>query len=78
MFKVVTGRKPTGMNARVLRLECAHILTEDMLMLVLMYGNETLVQRVSAVHMDNLRGLLGISRLDRVPNARIREFSGVR
>ena len=28
--------------------------------------------------MDNLRGLLGIRKMDRVPNARIREFCGVR
>ena len=28
--------------------------------------------------MDNLRGLLGIRRTDRVPNARIRELCGVR
>ena len=28
--------------------------------------------------MDNLRGILGIRRMDRVPNARIREFCGVR
>ena len=27
--------------------------------------------------MDNLRGLLGIRRMDRVPNARIRELCGV-
>ena len=27
-----------------------------------------------AVQMDNLRGLLGIRRMDRVPNARIREL----
>ena len=27
--------------------------------------------------MDNLRRLLGIRRMDRVPNAWIREFSGV-
>ena len=26
--------------------------------------------------MDNLRGLLSIRRVDRVPNARIREFCG--
>ena len=30
------------------------------------------------VQMDNLRGLLGIRRMDRVPNARIRELCGVR
>ena len=28
--------------------------------------------------MDNLRGLLSIRRMDRVPNARIREFCGVK
>ena len=27
--------------------------------------------------MDNLRGLLGIRRMDRVPNARIKELYGV-
>ena len=27
--------------------------------------------------MDNVRGLLGIRRMDRVPNARIRELCGV-
>ena len=27
--------------------------------------------------MDNLRGLLGIRRMNRVPNARIRELGGV-
>ena len=28
--------------------------------------------------MDNLRGLLGIRRMDRVPNTRIRELCGVK
>ena len=28
--------------------------------------------------MDNLRGLLGIRRIDRVPNARIRELRGMK
>ena len=26
---------------------------------------------------DNLRGLLGVRRMDRIPNARIRELCGV-
>ena len=34
--------------------------------------------RMRAVQMDNLRGLLGIRRTDRIPNARIRELCGVR
>ena len=33
--------------------------------------------RIRAVQMDNLRGLLGIRRIYRVPNACIREFCGV-
>ena len=34
-----------------------------------MYGSETM--------MDNLRGLMSIRRMDKVPNARIRELCGV-
>ena len=47
---------------------------------VLMYGNETMIwkkkerSRVRAVQMDNLWGLLGIRRMDKVPNARIKEL----
>ena len=49
---------------------------------VLTYGSETMLwkekdrSRVGVVHMDNLRGLLCIRRMDRVPNARIRELCG--
>ena len=34
--------------------------------------------RFRAVQMDNLRGLLDIRRMDRVPNAWIRELCGVK
>ena len=34
--------------------------------------------RVSSVQMDNLTGSLGIRRIDRVPNARIKELFGVK
>ena len=34
--------------------------------------------RIRVVQMDNLRGLLGIRRMDRVPNSRIRELCGVK
>ena len=34
--------------------------------------------RVRAIQMDNLRGLLGIRMMDRIPNAQIRELCGVR
>ena len=42
-----------------------------------MYGRETIlwkekeISRVRAVQMDNPKGLLGIRRMDRVPNAQI-------
>ena len=47
-----------------------------------MYGSETMLwkkerSRVRAVQMDNLRGLLGISRMDRVLNPKIRELCRV-
>ena len=32
--------------------------------------------RIRAVQMNNLRDLLGIRRMDRVPNAQIRELCG--
>ena len=47
-------------------------------MLVLTYVNDTMIwrkkerSRIRAVQMDNLRGLLGIRRMDEIPNARIR------
>ena len=49
-----------------------------------MYGNEAMLHgrrrraRIRAVQMDNLRGLLGIRRKDRVPNARIRQLYRVK
>ena len=46
-------------------------------MLVLTYDSEKERSEVRAVQMDNLRGLLGIRRVDRVPNAWIRELCGV-
>ena len=41
-----------------------------------MYGSETMIW-IRTVQMDNLRVLLGIRRMDKVPNARIRELCGV-
>ena len=50
---------------------------------VLMYASETIIwkekerSRIKAIQMDNLNGLLGIRRMDKVPNAWIREVCGV-
>ena len=59
------------------------MLHEKLLVLVLMYGSETMLWKekersiVKAVQMDNLRRQLGIRRMERVPNARIRELCRV-
>ena len=51
---------------------------------VFMHGSEAMLWRKKersrgrAVQMDNLRGSLGIRRMDIVPNARIRELCGVK
>ena len=34
--------------------------------------------RIRAMQMDNLEGLLDVRRMDRVPNARIRDLCGVK
>ena len=67
-----------------LQVECARELHETLLVPVLMYGSETMLwrekerSRVMAVQMDNLRGLLGIKRMDRISNARIKVLCRVR
>ena len=83
-----SGRRVAGairslVNARDLQIECARVLHETLLAPVLMYGSETMLwkeerSRIKAVQMDNLRGLLGIRRMDTVLNARIRELCGVK
>ena len=59
------------------------VLHETLLVPILMYGSETMLwkkerSRIRTVHMDNLRGLLIIRRMDSVPNAQIRELCGVK
>ena len=50
---------------------------------VLMYVSKTMIWKekerfmIRAVQMNKIRVLLGTRRMDRVPNARIREFCGV-
>ena len=59
------------------------VLQETLLLPVLMYDIEILIwrekdrSRIRAAQMDNLRGLLGIRRMGRIPNERIREFCEV-
>ena len=78
-MKRVAGAIRALANARDLQFECSRVLHKTLLVPVLRYGSETMIQRekersrVKAVQMDNLRGLLG-----RVTNVRIRELCGVR
>ena len=70
-------------NTRGLQLECAMVLHESLLVPVVIYGNEAMIlkekerSKIRAVQMDNLRGLLSIRRMNKVPNARRRELCGV-
>ena len=53
---------------------------ETLLAPVLMYGSETMLwkekkrSRVRGAQIDNLRELLSIRRMDRIPKARIRKL----
>ena len=87
--EVVSGRRVAGairsqLNARDLQLECARVYHETLLVPVLMYGSETMLwkyeerSRIRAVQKDNLRGLLGIRRMNSVLNAWVRELCAVK
>ena len=82
------GRKVAGaikslVNAKGLSLECMRVLHESMLIPVLMYGSESMVwsdeyrSKMQAVQKDNLRGVLGVRRIDKMMNEFIRELCGV-
>ena len=58
------------------------VLHETLLEPALMYDCETMIWKEKGrprirTEIDNLRGLQGIKRMDKVPNAPITEFSGV-
>ena len=69
------GKLQVPTDPRSLQCKCARLLYEGFVMPVLLYGSETLIwrekerSRIRAVQMDNLRGLVGVRRIDRVPNA---------
>ena len=79
----VAGAIRSLINARDFQLEFARVLHETLLVPVLMYASETILwkekerSRIRAIQMDNLRGLLGIRRMDRVLNTRIWDLCGV-
>ena len=77
---MVAGAIRSLVNANDLELECVRVLHETFLVPVLTYGSETMLwkekrkSRIRVVQIENLRGLLGIGRMYRVLNARIREL----
>ena len=66
-----------------MQIECARVSHETLLVPVITYGSEAILWQekerswIRAVQMDNLRGLLGIRRMNRVPNTRISELCEV-
>ena len=69
---------------RIWILSVLEFLHETLLVPVLTYGSETILWKeekrstIKAVEMDNLRELLGIRKMDIVPNVWIKELCGVR
>ena len=57
-----------------LQLRCDRVLHETLLVPVLMYGRETILWKekersgIRAVQVEDLRELLGIRKMDRIPN----------
>ena len=81
--KVVSVRRVAGAIRSLVNAECAMVLHESLLLPVLMYGREKLIwrekerSRIRDVQMDSLIGLLGMRRIDKVPNAWIRQLCRV-
>ena len=84
----VSGRKVRGairslVKARSLQLECASVLHEGLLELVLLYGSEAMIwrekerSRIRVMLRDNLINFVVVKKMDRVLNARIRELCRV-
>ena len=79
--KMASGRRIAGairflVDARNLQLEWARLLHESLLLHVLRYDSEVMVwrekedmSRIRAVQMDNLRGLIGTRKMDKILNA---------
>ena len=85
---MASGRRVAGairsLVVRDLKLECARVLHETLLVPVLTYDSKTMLwkekerSRIRALQMNNHNCLLDIRRMDRVSNARIRELYGVK
>ena len=81
--KSLIGDKVSSLvNVRDLGTECENILYERLLFSTLMYACEIMVKkeekrsRIRAVQKDDLRGLLGIRKIDRKVMHRLRKCVG--
>ena len=86
--KVASGRKVASVirplvDAMGLQLQCEWVLHEGLFMPVPLYGSGTMVwkekerSRIRAMPKDNLKSVIGIKRMARVLNVRIRDLCGV-
>ena len=79
--RIVADSIMSLVNATTLQLQYAKILHESSLVPILKYGSEAMIwrerSRIRAVQMNNIRGLLGVRRMDEVQNAQIRQLCRV-
>ena len=79
----MSGRRGAGaisslVNAKDLQLECASLVHETLLVLVLTYGSGGRRRDLElGLYRWIISGFLGVGRMDRVPNAWIRELCEV-
>ena len=79
----VGGAIRSLVNAKGLQFDCSRVLHELLFIPLLLYDSEAMVwrerkrSRIKVVQMDSLRGLVGIRRMNIVPNKRIRELCRV-
>ena len=82
--KKVAGAIKSLVNARDLQLQYAKVLHETLFVPDLMYGSETILWKeketstIKAIQIDNLRGLVGIRRMNSILNTQIRELCRVK
>src|SRR5678816_4114129 len=73
-YRKVAGAIKSLVDVKGLSLECYRVLHEGMLLPVLMYSSETMVwnkryrSKSQSAQMDNLRGVLGVKRIDKMRN----------
>ena len=72
--KKVAGAIRSLVYAKDLQLEHARVLHKTLLVPIHMYGSETMLWK----EKDNLRGLVGIRKMNKILNAQVRELCRVR